>query len=56
MYAIINANRLQWGRNEFYASKEAADSELREFFKGIKVDFKKFEIVPVPVYFVVDRL
>jgi hypothetical protein len=43
-WIILNANRRQWG-HETYPTKEAADNELRTFFKGVSgVDFKKFAI------------
>ena len=42
-FIILNANMKRWG-HETYPSREAAERELRDFFKGVKVDFKKFTI------------
>lgn len=34
MWEILNANNVRWG-SELYPSREAADAELRSFFKGV---------------------
>jgi hypothetical protein len=47
-WEILNANNFRWG-DETYATREAADAELRSFFKGVSgVDLKKFTIRLVP--------
>jgi len=44
MWEILNANMRRWG-TETYPSKELAEQELRQFFRGVNgVDFKKFTI------------
>lgn len=47
MWVILNANLVQWG-DEFYASEEEAQKELRDFFRGVSgVKFSKFSIYRV---------
>lgn len=44
MWEILNANLWRWG-NETYPTREAAERELREFWRGVSgVDLKKFTI------------
>jgi hypothetical protein len=50
-WVIVNPNDYIWGgREETYSSAEAATAELRQFFKGCKVDFSKFTIEPLAEY------
>ena len=47
MWQIQNVNGKRWG-HETYPSREAAQTELREFWKGISgVKLSKFEIVEI---------
>jgi hypothetical protein len=44
MWEIVNINKVRWGR-ETYPTKEAAEKELRDFWRGVSgVDLKKFTI------------
>lgn len=44
MWEILNANQWRWG-TETYPSREAAERELKTFWKGVQgVDLKKFTI------------
>lgn len=43
-WEILNANNFRWGR-ETYPTKEAAETELKTFWRGVHgVDLKKFMI------------
>ena len=47
MWEILNYNNIRWG-SETYPTREAAQNELRTFWKGVHgVDLKKFSIVEV---------
>lgn len=47
MWEMMNSNNWRWG-TETYSTKEAAEKELRDFWRGYKaVDLRKFRIVPV---------
>ena len=54
MWEIINTNQHRWG-TETYPTREAAEQELKSFWKGVKVDFKKFTIREVPLTAAVER-
>lgn len=44
MWEILNAHDRRWG-NETFLTKEAAEQELKDFWKGVSgVDLKKFTI------------
>lgn len=44
MWEIVNTNKQRWGR-ETYPTREAAEAELKAFWKGVGgVDLKKFAI------------
>jgi hypothetical protein len=44
MWEIINSNQYRWG-TETYPTREAAEQELKSFWKGVSgVDLKKFTI------------
>jgi hypothetical protein len=48
MWEILNAHMWRWG-HETYPTREAAEAELRSFFRGVSgVNFKKFTIREVP--------
>lgn len=47
MWVILNPNGKRWDR-EMYPTREAAEKELLEFWKGTRVDFKKFLIEELP--------
>jgi len=43
-WEILNANKFRWGR-ETYPTREAAETELKTFWRGVHgVDLKKFSI------------
>jgi hypothetical protein len=45
MWEILNVNCVRWG-DETYPTREAAEKELRDFWRGVSgVDIKKFQIV-----------
>jgi hypothetical protein len=47
-WEILNANNFRWGR-ETYPTREAAETELKTFWRGVHgVDLKKFSIREVP--------
>jgi len=47
MWEIQNVNCVRWG-NETYPTREAAEKELRDFWRGVSgVDLKKFHVVKI---------
>ncbi len=48
MWEILNPNLRRWG-SETYPSREAAEDELRDFWKGVSgVNLKKFTLREIP--------
>lgn len=45
-WEIINLNGDRWG-GDTYPTREAAERDLREFFRGVAVKFDRFTIRPV---------
>ena len=46
-WEILNVNNVRWGA-ETYPTKEAAEKELRDFWRGVHgVNLKKFTIAEV---------
>lgn len=47
-WEILNANFKRWG-TETYPTREAAEQELREFWRGVAgIDLRKFTIQELP--------